>query len=304
MPPSSMGRALDAAAEDLARGLRRRLTTDLRGALDRGELALHYQPRVALPDARVLGAEALLRWQHPKHGNIPPNSFIPLAEASDLILPLGGWVLREAAREAAGWPPEAGSVSVNISARQIQAGVLPAQVEAALAESGLPPERLELELTESLALDTTEANQRMLGRLRDRGIGLALDDFGTGYGSLARLRRLPFSTLKLDRSFIGNLPGDAEDAAILQAVRAMAKALRLRLVAEGVERAEQRDFLQGIGCEEAQGWLFGRPVPAPALRARWQQVPGLADRAAGAMPAGGLPCPAAPSRVAALPAPP
>jgi EAL domain-containing protein (putative c-di-GMP-specific phosphodiesterase class I) len=298
-----MGRTLDAAAEDLARGLRRRLATDLRGALDAGELSLHYQPRVALPDAQLMGAEALLRWQHPGHGNIPPNSFIPLAEASDLILPLGAWVLREATREAAGWPPEAGSVSVNISARQVAAGVLPAQVEAALAESGLPPERLELELTESLALDAGEANRRMLCRLRDRGIGLALDDFGTGYGSLARLRRLPFSTLKLDRSFIGNLPEDAEDAAILRAVKAMAKALRLRLVAEGVERAEQRDFLQGIGCEEAQGWLFGRPVPAPALRAGWQRRRGLVGCAGPAMPAAALPCPAAPPPAAARPAP-
>jgi EAL domain-containing protein (putative c-di-GMP-specific phosphodiesterase class I) len=295
-----MGRTLDAAAGELAQSLRRRLAGALHGALERGEFALHYQPRVALPDARVMGAEALLRWHHPEHGNVLPNSFIPLAEASDLILPLGGWVLREATREAAGWPPEAGSISVNISARQVAAGVLPAQVDAALAESGLPPERLELELTESLALDASEANRRMLGRLRDRGIGLALDDFGTGYGSLARLRRLPFSTLKLDRSFIGNLPDDAEDAAILHAVRAMARALRLRLVAEGVERAEQRDFLQGIGCEEAQGWLFGRPAPASALRARWQPRPGPAPSAALALPGAGLPCLAAPSLAAAM----
>lgn len=273
MPLNDMGCALDAAAEQLARGLRRGLLDELRGARGRGELALHYQPRVALPGGRSLGAEALLRWSHPTRGQVPPNRFIPLAEASDLILPLGAWVLREAALEATTWPA-GGIVSVNVSARQLKSGVITQQVEAALGESGLDPARLELELTESLALADEEESRRVMTALRDRGIGLALDDFGTGHASLSRLRRLPFSTLKLDRSFIGNLPGDAEDAAILRAVRQLATALRLRLVAEGVERPEQRDFLVELGCEEAQGWLFGHPMPPPALHAHWR-LPGL-----------------------------
>ena len=269
MPPASMKRTLDTAAGALDAGLRRRLAQDLHGAIGRGEMAVHYQPRVSLADGNIAGAEALLRWQHPTHGAIPPDTFIPIAESSDLILRLGGWVLREATREAAAWPAAAGTVSVNVSARQVECGLLPAQVDAALAASGLPPVRLELELTESLALQDTPETLRMLARLRDAGIGLALDDFGTGYGSLARLRRLPFSALKLDRSFVGNLPEDREDAAILRAIRDIAAAMKLRLVAEGVEQERQRRFLAGLGCEEAQGWLFGRAVPAEVLRRTW-----------------------------------
>ena len=275
MPPTTMQQTLDSAATALDRSLRRQLTTDLRGAVGRGEMRVHYQPRVSLADGSIAGAEALLRWHHPRHGAVPPISFIPLAEASGSILRLGGWVLREATREAAAWPASAGTVSVNVSARQVECGLLPSQVAAALAASGLPAARLELELTESLSLGETPETLRMLAALREQGIGLALDDFGTGYGSLSRLRRLPFTALKLDRSFVGNLPEDREDAAILRAIRDLATAMDLRLVAEGVEQEAQRRFLAGLGCEEGQGWLFGRPVPPEVLRRGWADAPAM-----------------------------
>lgn len=268
---------LDSATGQLSRALRHRLMADLRGAASAGQLALHYQPRVALHDGRTAGAEALLRWRHPRRGNIPPGLFIPIAERSEVITTLGGWVLREAAREAARWPAEAGTISVNVSARQLRSGLLLRQVAHALDESGLPPERLELELTETLLFDTSAETLMTLASLRDAGVSLALDDFGTGFASLSALKRLPLSTLKLDRGFVRNLPHDREDAAIVRAVRMMARALNLQLVAEGVETEDQRAFLSGIGCEEAQGYLFGRPAAAESLRAYWGKVIGHAS---------------------------
>lgn len=291
MPPTSMTESLAPAIDTLDRGLRRQLVTDLRGAIGRGEMTIHYQPRIFLGDGRLAGAEALLRWQHPRHGAIPPHTFIPLAEASDLILRLGGWVLRQATLEAARWPAAAGTVSVNVSARQVETGLLSAQVAAALAASGLPPGRLELELTESLAVEDRPETRDLLLALRGEGISLSLDDFGTGYGSLARLRQLPFTALKLDRSFLRNVPGDREDEAILRAVQDLATALGIRLVAEGVEREAQRAYLRGIGCIEAQGWLFGRPVPAEMLRRIWEVAEPLAGSASAPIPASACPIP-------------
>lgn len=294
-------------ADALDRSLRRRLTTDLRGAIAQGEMSLLYQPRISLPHGGLAGAEALLRWTHPVYGPIPPVTFIPLAEASDLILRLGGWVLRQATREAARWPAAAGTISVNVSARQIDTGLLSTQVATALAESGLPPERLELELTESLALHDPPETLELLRALRAEGIGLALDDFGTAYGSLSRLRRLPFSALKLDHDFLRRIPGDAEDVAVFRAVRDLTTALGLRLVAEGVEHAAQHRFLIEQGCPEAQGWLFGRPVPPEVLRQRWAP-PGqaliaadLAFRGEGPIPSLACPSPAPPPIHSALP---
>ena len=277
MPVTPMERPIDIAAGLLDRALRRRLATDLRGAIGRGELTLHYQPRIRLADGRRSGAEALLRWHHAARGHVPPAAFIPIAEGSELILEIGGWVLRRAAAEAARHPG-LGRVSVNISARQLAAGVLPAQLDRALAESGLAPERLELELTETLPLDAEPEVAAVLRAIRDRGIGLALDDFGAGYASFARLRRLPFSTLKLDRSLVMPLPGELADRAILRAVRDLGRAMRLLLVAEGVETPAQRAALDGIGFDEAQGYLFGEPMPLAAL---------LARDAATTLPAGG-----------------
>lgn len=268
--PPRLGPPLDAAAGQLSHGLKRRLVQELRHSLETGGLSLHYQPRVVLENGRTSGAEALLRWHHPKRGNIPPGTFIPLAENSALITDIGGWVLRQATREAAGWAiPASGPpavLSVNVSARQLRDGCLLRQLTEALEESRLPPERLELELTESLLVDGSADTLLTLAAIRDLGVGLALDDFGTGYASLSVLKRLPLSTLKLDRAFVRDLPHDAEDTAIVRAVQSIAGALKLDVVAEGVETEDQRAFLSGIGCEEAQGYLFGRPAAADVLR--------------------------------------
>ena len=303
MPPISLTRPPILPADLQDRGLRRRLTNDLRGAIGRGEMAVHYQPRIFLGDGRLAGAEALLRWQHPLHGAIPPSVFIPLAEASDLILRLGGWVLRQATAEAAGWPPESGTISVNVSGRQLETGLISAQVAAALADSGLPPSRLELELTESLSVEDSPETRALLRALRAEGVSLSLDDFGTGYGSLARLRRMPFTALKLDRSFLRDVPGEQEDVAILRSVQDLATALGIRLVAEGVEQEAQHQFLRQIGCIEAQGWLFGRPVPAEVLRRRWEgaipRIGPLAGSADGPIQPGACPSPV--STLAGLP---
>ncbi len=264
--------SLDLANGQLSHALRRKLGQELRGALEAGTLALHYQPRVTLEDGRACGAEALLRWHHPKRGNIPPGLFIPIAETSELITDIGGWVLRQATREAAGWAQNPALkqvpavVSVNVSARQLRGGVLLRQVAQALEESGLPPERLELELTESMLVDGSADTLLTLAAIRDLGVGLALDDFGTGYASLSVLKRLPLNTIKLDRAFVRDLPHDAEDTAIVRAVQGIASALKLEVVAEGVETEDQRAFLSNIGCEEAQGYLFGRPAAAEHLR--------------------------------------
>ncbi|WP_165943426.1 EAL domain-containing protein [Roseicella aquatilis] len=259
-----MDHPLAAVADRLSHGLRRRIAGALPGALRRGELTLQYQPRIRLRDGARIASEALLRWHHTEHGEIPPTAFIPLAEGSDLIVAIGGWVLRQAAADARAWP-HLGRVSVNISARQLPGGILAAQVAEALQSSGLPPERLELELTETLALPEDAATIAMLRGLRDQGIGLALDDFGTGYAGFGPLRRLPLSTVKLDRSLVAPLPGEPGDIALLRGIRDTARALGLRLVAEGVERPEQRDALAALEFEEGQGFLFGRPAPLPPL---------------------------------------
>ena len=257
----------------------RRLERDLRDAVKREAFHLHYQPRLALASGEANSAEALIRWPHRRRGVVPPMSFIPLAERNGLILPIGAWVLRTACQEAAGWGRQDVSglslavpsvpvptVSVNVSARQIADGVLLHQVAAALEASGLPPERLELELTESMLIQIDLDALLGLSALRDIGIGLALDDFGIGYASLAMLRRLPLTVLKLDRSLIHGLPHEREDAAIVRAVVETSHALGLRVVAEGIETAEQRDYLTQIGCDEGQGFLFSRPIGAEKLR--------------------------------------
>lgn len=242
---------------------RRRLEADLRRALERDAVSLQYQRRVALGSGEARGAEALLRWSDRRRGLVSPAQFIPVAERSSLIVELGGWALRRACAEAAGWPDL--QVSVNVSARQLVGGALLDQVAAALDESGLPPERLEIELTESLLIEVGTETLLVLSAIRDLGIGLSLDDFGTGYASLAVLKRLPLTAMKLDRSLTRDLPGDREDAAIVRAVVETGHALGLLVVAEGIETEEQRAFLSGIGCDEGQGYLFGHPLPPAAL---------------------------------------
>ncbi|MBV9735377.1 MAG: EAL domain-containing protein [Acidisphaera sp.] len=244
----------------------RRLEQDLRHAVAQGQFVLHYQPRVSLASLRTVGAEALIRWPHRKRGMVPPGAFIHLAERNGLITPIGGWVLRTAGAEAASWPVPVG-ISVNVSARQLADGVLLEQVEAALA-SGLAPERLELELTESMLVDAGIETLMTLSAIRDLGVGLALDDFGTGYASLATLKRLPLTVMKLDRSLVQGLPHYREDAAITRALVEMGHALSLTLVAEGIATQAQRAFLTEIGCDEAQSFLFSRPLPPERFRAR------------------------------------
>ncbi|CAH2599088.1 diguanylate cyclase/phosphodiesterase (GGDEF & EAL domains) with PAS/PAC sensor(s) [Rhodovastum atsumiense] len=244
---------------------RRRLLRDIDGAVQSNAFILHYQPRIALDSGERTGAEALIRWQHPRRGMVPPAQFIPIAEKNGRIGAIGGWVLQAACREAASWP-EPSIVSVNVSARQLEDGLLLGQVATALELSGLDPERLELELTEGLLVDVAVDMLLMLSAIRDLGVGIALDDFGTGFASLGMLKRLPLTTMKLDRSLVRNLPADHEDAAIARAVIAAGHAMGLQVVAEGIETEAQRAFLSACGCDEGQGYLFGHPLPAGALR--------------------------------------
>jgi EAL domain-containing protein (putative c-di-GMP-specific phosphodiesterase class I) len=243
---------------------RRRLEQDLRQALSLNHLVLHYQPRIALVDGARVGAEALIRWPHRKRGMLLPAAFLPMAERSTLISRIGGWVTRTACTEAANWP-DRGVVSVNVSPRQLADGALLDQVAEALEISGLPPDRLELELTESTLLDLNVEVLLTLSAIRDLGVGLALDDFGTGYASLGMLKRLPLTTIKLDRSLIRTVPGDRDEVAIVRAGLETGHALGLVVVAEGVETEEQMAFLTAMGCDEAQGYLFNHPLPASQL---------------------------------------
>jgi diguanylate cyclase (GGDEF)-like protein/PAS domain S-box-containing protein len=243
------------------------LEAGLRHAVARDELVLLYQPLVTLPEGRVKGTEALLRWDHPVHGRIPPDRFIPLAEQTGLIVPIGAWVVREACREAVTWPGEL-TISVNVSPRQLGTPELPAIVADALRDSGLPPERLCLEITETALLADVEGVTGTLSALKELGVRLAIDDFGVGHASLLHLRRLlPVDSLKIDKSFVDGIVHDAEDSAIVEGVVRLAHSLGLEAVAEGVETAEQAALLDGMACQSAQGFLFARPLTPDALRA-------------------------------------
>ena len=243
------------------------LESDLRRALSKGELRVHYQRVVALEgkthDERTAGHEALLRWQHPERGLVEPADFIQLAEETGLILRMGEWALREACR----WAVFIGGehqIAVNLSPRQFNDPNLPRIVAAALKESGLPPRLLELEITESLAMRETDATLATLQKLKQLGVSIAIDDFGTGYSSLAYLKRFPVDKLKIDRSFVAELPSDREQCAIVSAIVALAHALNVRVIAEGVEKKSQRDFLARCGCDFVQGYLIGKPQDADA----------------------------------------
>jgi EAL domain-containing protein (putative c-di-GMP-specific phosphodiesterase class I) len=246
--------------------------TDLRRAIERGEFRVHYQPIVQLATGRVIEAEALVRWEHPRHGLVPPGRFIPLAEETGLIVPIGQCVLEEACRQARAWhmqwpadPPLV--MSVNLSARQLQQPDLLQVVTDALRQTGLAPSHLKLEITESVAMQDAESTIETLRRLRDLGVQLAIDDFGTGYSSLAYLNRFPIDALKIDRSFVAKLGDSAENAAVVRTIVALANALDLRVTGEGIETAEQAMELEAQGCELGQGYYFGRPQPNEALGA-------------------------------------
>ena len=246
---------------------RRKAEQELRNALAHDQLRLHYHPRYSLATGEAVGAEALIRWPHRKHGLLAPAAFLPTAERSTLINRIGGWVLRNACSEAAGWR-DRGIVSVNIAARQLADGTLLDQVSEALDLSELEPERLELELTEAMLLNADVELMLMLSALRDLGVGLALDDFGTGHTSLSLLRRVPLSVVKLDRSLVRDLPHFREEAGLVSGIVEIAHAMDLTVVAEGIETDPQRDLLTEIGCDHGQGFLFCEPMPATALRER------------------------------------
>jgi diguanylate cyclase (GGDEF)-like protein/PAS domain S-box-containing protein len=241
------------------------LEAALRHAVERDELVLLYQPLVSLPEGRVKGTEALLRWDHPVHGRIGPDRFIPLAEQTGLIVPIGAWVVREACRQAMTWPGDL-TVSVNVSTRQLGTAPLPAEVAAALAASGLEPSRLCLEITETALLSDVEGVTATLAALKELGVRLAIDDFGVGHASLLHLRQLlPVDALKIDKSFVDGIVHDAEDSAIVEGVVRLAHSLGLEAVAEGVETAEQAALLDAMACPSAQGFLFARPLTPQAL---------------------------------------
>jgi diguanylate cyclase (GGDEF)-like protein/PAS domain S-box-containing protein len=260
----------------------RRLTmeTSLRHALDRGEFLLHYQPQVELAGQRIVGAEALIRWQHPEWGLVSPAEFIPLAEETGLIVPLGEWVLQEACRQmntwhAAGWPEL--RVAVNLSGRQLAQNGLPARLSEILHVSCLAHGRLELEITESLLMQDLDQIAERLTAIAALGISISMDDFGTGYSSLSYLKKLPIDILKIDQSFVRDISTDPDDAAIVQAIIAMAHGLGIQVVAEGVEQAEQLAFLQRHRCDYMQGYYFSKPLPAAqfeSLLAQRQQAHG------------------------------
>lgn len=243
------------------------LDRDLRRALRRNQLVLHYQPTVELDSGRIVGAEALLRWHHPSRGLVPPGRFVGLAEETGLIVPIGGWILETACAQAVAWAAAGGpaSVAVNVSPRQLHRSDLVATVRNALAASGLLPDRLVLELTESSLLEDVDSAAATLAALKTIGVRIALDDFGTGYASVAHLNRLPLDLVKIDRAFVQRIGRSFRDEAIVRAIQGLADTLGLDVVAEGVEERAQLAFLRSCGCRHAQGYLFGRPAPAEEL---------------------------------------
>jgi diguanylate cyclase (GGDEF)-like protein len=249
---------------DVALKARRQMERDLAAALPRGELELHYQPLVSLAENRITGFEALIRWNHPVRGRVSPGEFIPLAEEIGLISAMGAWAIDRACEEALHWPEDV-TVAVNVSPCQFRSRDLVAVVDDALRRSGLAPHRLQLEITETVLLSNTELTLEMLHDLHMLGVTIAMDDFGTGYSSLSYLRKFPFDKLKIDKAFIDNITVDRDSASIVRAVSELARSLGIRTTAEGVETSELLTTLRALGCDEIQGYLFGRPSPASSV---------------------------------------
>ena len=246
----------------------------LKLAVQRGEFVLHYQPQIEIGSGRIVGVEALVRWQHPVHGLVPPAQFIPFAEESGIIEPIGEWVLRTACAQAAAWHENglpAMRMAINVSARQFHDPALVSMVAQVLSEHGLAPERLELEITESMSMRDPEESCRILAGFKALGISIAIDDFGTGYSNLAYLHQFPVSRIKLDRGFVSKLGWQSSSHAIVEAIVSMAHKLDLQVVAEGVETVEQRDQLLRYGCDVLQGYWFSRPVDAASFAGLLQE---------------------------------
>jgi EAL domain-containing protein (putative c-di-GMP-specific phosphodiesterase class I) len=241
------------------------LESDLSRALERNEFVLHYQPKVEIASGLIIGTEALLRWKHPVRGLVPPMDFISLAEETGLIVPIGEWVLATACAQNKAWQ-DLGltklGIAVNLSARQFSDSMLLQKLTQIIHTSGLDPTSLELEITESVVMSHGECAVSVLEQLKLIGVRIAIDDFGTGYSSLGYLKRFPIDTIKVDRSFIRDIPADSGDMKIARAIIAMAHALRLKVVAEGVENAEQLRFLRAQHCDVVQGYFLYRPMPA------------------------------------------
>ena len=245
---------------------RRRLESDLRFAIKHGELRLHFQPRFRIADGKMVGAEALVRWQHPERGLIPPDTFIPIAEETGLILALSSWVMETAFRYASSWPDQL-FVSVNLSPTEFQRGNLVERVQQALLQSGIEPGRVELEITESVMLDDASGALEIMRTLKRLGIRIAMDDFGTGYSSLSYLRTFPFDGLKIDRSFLSRLADSDDDRSVIEAIVGLGHALSLTVTAEGIETEEHLALLQSVLCDEGQGYFLSRPLDTDGFSA-------------------------------------
>lgn len=249
---------------------------DLRHALEKDDLFLLYQPQVDVASGRMIGVEALLRWRHETQGVIAPDQFIPVAEETGLIIPIGRWVLQAACRQFKLWLDQGcdlGSLAVNLSAKQFKDAELAAHVTQALGTEELPPHYLELELTESMLMENAAGTRQILQQLRQIGVRLAIDDFGTGYSSLSYLKYFPINKLKIDKSFVGGLPDNRDDAAIAEAIVGLSRSLGLQVLAEGVETKAQRDCLERLKCHHMQGYFFSRPVEAQHIAQLLQPSP-------------------------------
>jgi EAL domain-containing protein (putative c-di-GMP-specific phosphodiesterase class I) len=251
------------------------LERSLRGALHNHELSLHFQPLMRLADGHCLGAEALLRWHSPQHGQVGPDTFIPLAEDSGQIVPLGSWVLNEACRQASAWRGEGlllETIAVNLSPIQFMQQDIVQLVARALASSGLPAHCLELEITEGALMRHIDQAENTLKALKALGVRISVDDFGTGYSSLAYLRRFALDKLKIDKSFMAGVPANSSDCQLVHTIIAMARSMQLTVLAEGVETPEQQSWLLAEGCDQCQGYLLGRPMAAESFARHWQAL--------------------------------